>query len=254
MGMLRTYQGMWRLGQGEDPGPEFDAAEEILTASLEQASADFTAPYYHASLRIERALHRMRGGKDPMDDLAAAEGDITSYTDLPAPQPKFLRMQGFLKTLRGMHRRRNGLDASADFDSAEEDFARAMAQHVVNPSASLWATDLLPVWTYRAKNRIQRGIHRLSRNEDPADDFAGAAEDLAEAIRFNKWDAEAWTESARLKFQRGLLLEWKGEPDRAQVEYRSAVADYAEALRLNPLLARQVGEELNEARGKVGAR
>ncbi len=265
---VRRERAHHRMNRGDDPLPDYAAAEEDLSraASLDPSSVE--APVRRGIIRSQRALYRMNRGDDAFLDLAHAEEDFARALEREPGHAEAVARRGFVRSHRGYHRMARGEDPLADFGGAEEDFARAerldrgtdglfMWRAYMRLHRGLWRREVkedpLPdfclaegdftealrldreyaaAWKNRGVLRTWRGIHRAEHGEDPWVDFDDAEEDLAETIRIDRGYAMAWKNRGFLRTRAGLLRKAEGR-DPAP-DFESAEEDFAEAIRLNP--------------------
>lgn len=211
----------YRARHGDDPLPDFRAAEENLTqaAAMDRGSAE--ARLRRGLIRAFRAIYLMNRGQDPLGDLGEAEGDLSQAIGLEERNGEAWARRGFVRAHRGIHRLAAGEDPSRDFAEAEADFARAQA---LDPA-------LAGLWMWRGYMRTHRGIFRFARGEDPKADYDQAERDLTEALRLDRQYAAAWKNRGYARTHRGAARAAQGEdPGR---DFADAEEDLSETLRLD---------------------
>jgi serine/threonine-protein kinase len=250
-GYVRTHRGIYLMDRGEDPSANLAAAEADVREALEIQSTDHSAWNDLGYARMLRGAWVMDQGGDPLADFAQAEKDLMEAARLSINYVFTWRNLGHLKLLRAIYRMGRGDDPLPEFASAEEDLKQGLQSSGADADVRTFVSDSWPPWTHRARVRIERGLYRLSRGEDPQGDLAGAHADLEVALSLNPQDAEAWAQEGRLHAGRGLAAEKAQEASSARREYETSVTCYREALRINPLLERRFGKSLNHARERL---
>lgn len=90
----------------------------------------------------------------------------------------------------------------------------------------------VPHLMHRADLRLIRGDDRMSRGQSPLSDFAGALEDLAEALQLRKGNGSALRGRAEVRSARGVYRMSRGEDP--LMDFSAAEEDLDEAISLSP--------------------
>ena len=86
-------------------------------------------------------------------------------------------------------------------------------------------------WVGRSEVRVDRGLDRLGRREDPLADYTGAEEDLAQTILLSPGTAELSRRRGVVRTLRGIYRMTHGQDPRA--DYQGAEEDFGAAERLD---------------------
>jgi tetratricopeptide (TPR) repeat protein len=209
---VRHLRARRRASRGEDPLPDFAAAEADLTAALAINDQYRSAWSERGHIRVTRAVYLMSVGKDPTADFAAAEQDFReALARAGKPHAATLRRRAMVGANRGRHRESLGESPLADYASAERDLDDSVR---LEPDSSFAA------WAERGALRVRRGRFRQRRGEEFSEDFRAAAVDLDEALRRRRDHGPAWQTRGLLRLQTGQVEE--------------ACSDLEEATRLEP--------------------
>lgn len=252
-GLARAERGVGRMMRGEDPSEDFAAAERHLDRALRLSARNHGAWNDRGYLHLQCARREADLGRSPLERLGRAESDLQQALKVLPNYVIAHRNLCLVRTLRGLHRAKQGEDPLPEWTAAERDAERGLGISAVPRTPQDFLSDLAPPWTCRARVRVVRGTYRLSRGDDPGDDFSSAGKDLAEAVAFNPTDAEAWADYGRLHLGRGRAAEKAGSTSRARGEYQAAITHFEKALRLNPLLARAFDPYRREASERAKA-
>jgi tetratricopeptide (TPR) repeat protein len=222
LGETRYARAEWRMILGQDPMPDFAAAEEAFSEALRLDEAPAFPWRWRGRVRAMRAVYHIGRGEDPLRDLEAAERDFDEglqrepaywYGDL-------WRRRGAVRTTRALWRTNQGEDPQRDFEAAEQDFAEALK--IGEPEKE--------TWNERGALRIRRGIFRMSEGNDPRKDFGEAERDFTQALRLYAAYPKALTNRGYLRTLSGL---WKMDHDADPTEdFANAEKDLTEGLRL----------------------
>jgi len=270
-GVIRTHRGIFRQNRGEDPTPDFDAAEKDLDEIVLLDAENRQVWWRRAAVRIRRGMWRMERGGDPLADFSAAEADLAEALRRTPARPVLWNELGYLRTQKGLHQMSREEDPRPEFRAAEEGLTEAIR---------LKKTYTVPR-RMRASLRISWGTYLSSRGEDPHPLWSAAEEDLVvaleqeehptvwllrgrlharraefdaaeadfgRALALNKASVEALTERAELRSRRG---EASRDRARARQDFALALQDLDEALRINPSLKEKLSVPIEILKKKL---
>jgi len=236
-GFIRSHRGIHRANVGEDPSADFALAEEdFARAAREDPGVDGVFMWW-GFMRMHAGIFRLERGGDPLDDFARSERHHTEAIRMNRDYAAAWKNRGLTRTWRAVHRSARGEDAAPDFADAEEDFSEALRIERTYHTA----------WKNRGFMETRRGLHRASRGESPQEEFEAAEEHLAEALRLNGAHGESWAQRGLLRWHAAEWREKAGDRPAAARAYATAADDFREALRLNPLMSRQIGDRAVKA-------
>jgi tetratricopeptide (TPR) repeat protein/tRNA A-37 threonylcarbamoyl transferase component Bud32 len=287
-GDVRHLRARYRMGRGQDPLPDFAAAEEDMTAALKVSDTYRQAWMERGHVRVTRAIFLMKRGRDPSADFAAAEADLNEALLRGAgSNAATLRRRALTHLHRGVYRASRGEDPRPDFAAAQKDLDEALriAPRVVAPwelrgnlathrgayragrggdpsedfaraeqdlgEALRLRRDFLWAWETRGRLRLHLALRAAERGEDPGPEFEAAEEDLAEAVRIDPDNGEGWSFRGRIAFERGRHLERRGEAARAAEAYAAAARAFEEAIQIDRTLEPSLEASLRDARAKA---
>ncbi len=271
LGEMLVEQAEGEFRQGRDPAGVLDEAEPLLEVSSEKFPG-FAAPsFLLAKAGALRAEHARRTGLDPSEHLARARQAADAGVAVRADDATGLVMASLGTLVEARWRLESGLDPSARVERGLELVRRALA---VNRT-------LTPAWVRRVELELVAAEWAAARGRSPEAALDRAAQAVGEAEALNGADASVHAVAAELWRRRGERRQAKGEdpsaeiargleaasnalsvdPARASAQAErcrlellagrpeAAATAWADALRLDPLLAREAPPELAIVRG-----
>jgi tetratricopeptide (TPR) repeat protein len=227
---------------GRDALADFAAAEDDLDRAM-AIDPTLSHPYYRRGrLRVMRAELKLKYGLDPRDDLTAAEPDLARLLRIEQARS----WMGQLHYVRGLWQEQTGGDGRAEFATAEAILTPA------NDSPTLMRRGLARAHLGRfaeAERDFAESVRTAPENPWPwtwwglaralAGDLTGAEAQLSRAAAIDPDDLSgAWEQRARVRFARHA--------------YAEAVADYQQAIAINPALEPLLAPRLREAQALAG--
>lgn len=189
MGAVHANRGTWRAEHGEDPLPDWKAAERAYTDSL--------AMWYHSdtlvrrgTLLANRGLYRDRGGEgDPLPDFAAAEKDFDAALEESSSRlARVWSRRAVLRANRALHVSKTGGDPIPDWAAAEKDYGEALARQPNDAMSFMGRGDVR--WNRARFGAGRRDIAGARR------DYGTAADDFEAAMAANPALKAALAETA----------------------------------------------------------
>lgn len=260
---LRHERGSWRKDHGQDPLPDYAAAEADAARALAIDPGSAEAWMRRGLVRTQRAIYRIKIGGDPREDLAGAEADLTAALERDDAHLAARIWRGNVRSHRGAWLARSGRDPEADFEAADRDLTEAL-RRAPDSADALMRRGRLRSWRgmpEEAEKDFAESLRRAPRNvwawtwrgaaRARAGDLDGAESCLSEAIAVQRTHAEAWELRGRVRRDRAERREKAGDREAARRDCMAAAADWLEAVTLNPGLEASLGPALREARQKA---
>jgi serine/threonine-protein kinase len=225
-GLVRSNRATFRRERGLDTALDFDTSDIDLSRALELDAGYADAWHWRGIGRANWGMTLDRRNKDPLPKFDLAEQDLGEAVRLRPAAPGVWLWRGILENWRSQALTKRGKDAGAAVRLAKEHYDRAIELNPDYADAYLW-----------------RGLFQASRNPSQAE------ADFGQVIRVN---ASHW--EARL--QRGLLRLRRADTltgDDAKRDYRAAVEDFQEAIRINPSAKYRIEGQLDRALKKAGS-
>jgi len=225
----------YQLTRGLDPGPSLDRAAAGYRKAL-AARPDYPyGPYNLALTEKNRALARLDRGQDPAPALKASRAYIAESLRInPTDADNFLE-QARLHLISARWILRQKLPPDPDLDQADAALSKAEALNPGSPE----------IFQAQAESARYRAEAALARGGRPQEAIRRGLERLAEALSIRPEDAQTLAIQGTL-----WQLAARAETDparRAEASARAAAA-LDKALQLNPLLRREYGSMLAEAK------
>jgi tetratricopeptide (TPR) repeat protein len=177
--------------------------------------------------------------ENPIPDAEAAAKDFERALTLNPKDTDTLARQGRMYADLAYYKYHNQMDPTEECRRMEESYDRAL--QIKN--------DLDEIWLGRGFGRTMTGLHLQSRGEDPTEIWDQAERDLDTAISLARDHAWTWLCRGELRFNRAFRKENLGEI--AGGEYARALADYEQALKLNPGYRSAMERRISTAREKA---
>ncbi len=222
-GMVRMNLGIWLRAHGEDPTEAYAHAAEDFDGALELDPRRAEAWVRGANLAANRGNDAWRPGGDPQEFYRRAEELYGRALELDAGSAETWTARATLRVNAGLWAASRGTAAGPHFAGAEADLAKAIA---LNPASA-------DAWLRRGHLQRSWGDLEAQWGRDPAAHWDSAEEAFGGAIERNPASPDAWVARAILRSYRANLLHLRGDGN-PEPGYRAAVADYSEALRLQP--------------------
>ncbi len=219
--------GEHQLARGTDPRPALEKAASHYARAI-QLKPDYTyGPYNLASTKRLLAEALAQRGEDPSPALHEADGWIaTSFKLNPNDSDTWLE-QARVRLIEARWAGRRKQDPSPALDQAGNALKHAEA---VNPGAPA-------IYLAEAQVERQRAEAALARGADPGGALHAGLDRLDKGLAIHPDEPEALA-------LRGALTVLTGRRETAA----QAAADLEKAIRLNPLLQREYGPVLDQAR------
>lgn len=217
---------------GADPRPWLERAHTDLAAALELPPSDPEIWLEQAAFFLLQASSDLEGGRPLLRALRDAEGCLRRYRAEGGVSTLLLKMEGELELARGRATAAAGADPDPHFHTAVEKLAESAGR------ADARAGEL----TALAQAHLHRARWLCGKIREVAADIAAGLAAAEAAIALNGRHAEAHA-------TRAALLVCCPQRGHTRQQREQAAAALAQALELNPLLARSyadVGEELQK--------
>ncbi|HEX7896128.1 MAG TPA: protein kinase [Planctomycetota bacterium] len=212
-GDLKRNRGNERANRGENPLPDYQAAEEDYGEALRLNAESQEGWLRRATVRTLRANHRAIRDQDPLPDYAAAETDLDALAKLAPAFESPPIWRSVVRVCRGSFLASRGRDPLPEFTRAVEDASAAIALHPPTKEAH----------KRRGIAYVERATHLLALGRDASEDLKRAAADLREA-------ALRLPESSEVRLWLGILAFRSNDP--------AAAAEVAKAVEMTPSYAR----------------
>ncbi len=225
----------YQLARGLDPGPSLDRAAAGYRQAL-AARPDYPYGAYNLALTEKnRALARLDRGQNPAPALIAARAYVAESLRInPTDADNFLE-QARLHLISARWTLRQKLSPDPDLDQADAALAKAEALNPGSPE----------IFQAQAESARHRAEAALAHGGRPEEAIRRGLDRLGKALSIRPEDAQT------LAIQGALWqLAARAETDparRAEASARAAAA-LDKALQLNPLLQREYGPVLAEAK------
>jgi serine/threonine-protein kinase len=232
--------GEYLLARGADPRSTVQNAAAHYAKAVELKPDYPYGPYnlaYSQRLMAQALLDR---GEDPTPALRAADARIEASFRLNPDDSDTWLEQARVRLLEArwaVHRRQ---DPEPSLDRADKALRRA---ETVNPGAPA-------IYIAEARAQRQRAEMELSRGADPGETLSIGLDPLAKALAIHPDEPEALALRGVLT---ELALHGETDPTHRRKQAGQAAADLEKALRLNPLLQREYGSVLDQARKQAAA-
>ena len=262
---------------------KYRAIEEAATASLERNPRSVPHLLDRSGAHEARADYARDHGKNPLPIYAAAEADATLAIEIAPRSVESHLQRGRIRSQRAIHKIRYGLDPTSDCDGAEQDLRRAMP----HPLARAWLGNLhyhRATWMARNGSDVRDYLKRAERELTPAEDadtlmrrgriraamrdFAGAEEDYLAALAVQPTNSWTWARRGEARREAGDLenaekyithaieldrfradpFEQRGHVYFLRGDHRAALADYEQAVKLNPSLSPLLADRMRTSR------
>jgi len=179
-------------------------------------------------------LERVLRGEPEEANVLAARGILTYYqgrypearTALEAAVRKNPLLEEAWETLARSAQAQAG--ETGDFEEKVRKWGESEAFYAEGMSKD---RGYLQHWVGRSEVRVERGLNRLGRREDPLPDYRGAEEDLTQALLLSERSAEARRRRGVVRTLRGIYRMAHGQDPRG--DYGGAEEDFAAAEKLD---------------------
>jgi serine/threonine-protein kinase len=222
-----TY-GEYQLARGLDPRPTLEKAAAHYAKAVALKPDYVYGPYNQAYTQRLIAQALRDRGEEPAPALRAADAFVDASFKLNPDDADTWLERGRIRLIEARWAADRKQDPGPALDQADQALRRA---ETVNPGAPA-------IYIAEAQAQRQRAEMEIARGADPRDAVHAGLGHLAKALAIHPDEPEALA-------LRGTLTTFgaPGGTDAAQ-----AVADLEKALRLNPLLQREYGTILLQAR------
>lgn len=244
--ILRTHRARLTVERGGDASGDWAGALEdlnrfIVLAEREQNWRLADGLLRRGTVLSDRAVARGLADAESRGEFARAEEDFERALRFDGDQARVWSRRGIARLGRALVLVRQGGEASAAFEQAEADFTKALSRDARYGEA----------WVKRGVLRSAKV--RLSSTEPKAEDIVAALSDLTRAIELNKESVEAWTERGALRLWQADREERSQRPKPARDEFAKAVADYSQAIQINPSVSSRLEAQLAPLRDRLSA-
>jgi tetratricopeptide (TPR) repeat protein len=242
-GVLAQNRGLYRYVRGNNPLADYDAAEKCYSEALRLNPLQIDAWIYRAGTRVNRGVVCRGRGGDPRPDYQQADQDYLQALKIDPDNADAHMRRATLHTNAALYLMQINGDVAAEVQVALQELDRAAA---LNPKTS-------DVFYRRAAARGNLATWKLQKNQDPMDDYRICLEDLNRSLELNASSANVYKLRGEVHFDAAQYLEKRlQQPDKAQEEYRHALEDFTQAIKINPMLDSQVRDHIKVAQEKLG--
>lgn len=214
-GDLKRNRGNERANRGENPLPDYQAAEEDYSEALRLNPESQEGWNRRATVRTLRANHLAIRDRDPLPDYAAAEKDLDALAKLAPAFESPPIWRSVIRVCRASYFASRGRDPLPEFARAVEDASAALRIHPPSKEAH----------KRRGIAYLERAAQLQALGRDASDDLRNAEADLREA-------AVRLPESSEVRLWQGILAFRSADTAAAADAFAKAVdrsPDYARA-------------------------